>query len=190
MERTPACGQIRKCAVAQLAGLGHHPAALLFGGVEQLDGVVVGAAGQRFGLRLSAARELGSILFGGVTDRLALGVGQRDLVLEHVLGFAEELGRPLLRRRDDVLGRIVGGPEDLGSLDADCSGERRFVELGVLRPTLGFDDADAKHRLALDQVAELAGHLREKLPHRLAVHTATRGREGLARDLVRAQRRA
>ena len=169
---------------------GHHAAAFLLRRVQELDGVRVGYVGQRFGLGPSATGVLGRLRFGRGADLEGLGVRRLLLARQDPVGLADQLGRTFLCLRDDFLGCVVRGPEDLGRLDANCPGESRLVELGFLGPAFGLDDTQPQHRLAFQRFADLRGYLAEEDAHCLAVDAPARGGERLARDLVRAERRA
>ncbi len=109
--------------------------------------------GHGVGLRLGPAHVLGDFLFGCGTDLERLGFGGRCLVRENLPGLCDQLGRSLLGLRDEVAGRVVRGPKDLGRFDANCPGERRLIQDGVLRSAFCFDDALAQNRLALERAA-------------------------------------
>ena len=105
--------------------------------------------GNGIGLRLGPTRVLGSLLFGCGADLERLGFGRRRLPSENLSRLRDQLGRSLLSLRDEVASCIVGGPEDLGRLDANCPCERRLVQDGVLRSALRLDNALAQNRLTL-----------------------------------------
>ena len=147
----PAGDEVRERTIAETPRFGHHAPALFFRGVEQLDGVRVGDVGHRVGLGLGPAQVLGGVPLGCGADLERLGLGSRCLFVKDPPGFCYQLGGPLLGLGDDVAGRVMRGPEDLGRLRANCPRQCRLVQDRLLSSVLGLGDALAQDRLALER---------------------------------------